>query len=238
MFADRSLMVIIPAYNEEELIAETVANLPADVDEILLVDDGSTDATVERALSAGDDRLRVVKHGRNRGVGAAIRTGYRQACSRGMDVAVVVGGDSQMDPTEMSDLLMPILENRADYAKGTRLTHPELHLRMPWQRRLGNRVLTALTRAAIGLNELTDAQCGYTAITRRAIEQLDLDGLWPGYGYPNDLLSRLYCAGLRVVECPVTPIYGREKSGIRPVMVLPIYGYVLLRAYLRRLGRL
>ena len=230
-------MVVIPAYNEQELIADTVAGIPDEVDEILLVDDGSTDATVERALSIGERRLRVVRHERNKGVGAAICTGYREALGRGMDVAVVVGGDAQMDPTEMAGLIQPILDNRADYTKGTRLQHPELRSRMPWQRRVGNRVLTALTRMAVGSAQLTDAQCGYTAITRAAIAQLDLDTLWSGYGYPNDLLARLHGAGLRVVERPVTPIYGREKSGIRPLTVVPIYSYVLLRAFFRRIWR-
>ncbi len=235
MFSGLEVMAVVPAFNEERLVGRTVAGLPRWLARVVVVDDGSADRTSEMARSAGDQRLKVLRHTRNRGVGAAIVSGYRRALEEGADVVVVVGADGQMDPEEMHRLVEPIARGEADYVKGTRLTHPELRARMPIGRRIGNRVLTELTRIAVGDPTLTDSQCGYTAISRAALERVELEGLWPRYGYPNDLLGLLLNAGLRVVERPVTPIYGvGERSGIRPLRVLPGFGYVLGRAWLRR----
>jgi glycosyltransferase involved in cell wall biosynthesis len=183
---------------------------------------------------AGDDRMLLIRHLANRGVGAAIVTGYQHAIRLSVDFVVVLAGDGQMDPGEIERLLEPLVLGNADYVKGNRLGHPELQERMPASRRLANRVLTRCTRWVVGDNNLNDSQCGYTAITRYALQRLPLDEVWPRYGYPNDLLGRLREAGLRVVDRPVTPIYGEEVSGIRPLRVIPTLGYVLARAWLRR----
>lgn len=234
MYGRQRLAVVIPAYNEERLIARTVRTVPAFVDHVVLVDDCSTDRTRWCALTVGDHRLEVIGHRRNRGVGAAIATGYGRALACGADIAVVLAGDGQMDPAEMDRLIEPIAVGVADYVKGNRLGHPELDRRMPPSRRLGNRVLTALTRLACGDATLNDTQCGYTAISRAAMQRVPLDALWPRYGYPNDLLGLLRVRGLRVLERPVTPIYGDEESGIRPHTVIPMLSFVLARTWLRR----
>ena len=213
----------------------TFANiLTSFVDHVLVVDDGSADETAVRALMAGDDRLMLIRHLANRGVGAAIVTGYQHALRLSVDFVVVLAGDGQMDPGEIERLLEPLVLGHADYVKGNRLGHPELHLRMPVTRRWANRLLTQCTRWVVGDDNLNDSQCGYTAITRHALQRLPLSELWPRYGYPNDLLGLLREAGLRVVDRPVTPIYGEEVSGIRPLRVIPTLGYVLARAWLRR----
>ncbi|MCA9624424.1 MAG: glycosyltransferase family 2 protein, partial [Myxococcales bacterium] len=123
--------------------------------------------------------------------------------------------DGQMDPAELADVVAPVVAGRAGYVKGHRLHHPEVWRRMPWIRLLGNATLGALTSLAIGVR-IGDAQCGFTAASREALEALDLDGLWPGYGYPNDLLGALTRAGVTVAEVPVSPIYAGESSGLRP----------------------
>ncbi|MGE3670671.1 MAG: glycosyltransferase family 2 protein, partial [Polyangiaceae bacterium] len=104
--------------------------------------------------------------------------------------------------------------DRADYVKGNRLVHVAAR-RMLWERRAAGYVLGFITSCATGY-ALSDSQCGYTAITRRALERLDLDELWPRYGYPNDLLALAARAGLRVSEVAVAPVYADESSGIRP----------------------
>ncbi len=233
MYAGLTVVGVIPAFNEERLVGRTVATIPDYVDHVVLVDDGSTDRTIARARAKADDRLRIVRHSRNRGVGAAIISGYRHALRLGADVAVVLAGDGQMDPTEMPRLLEPIAAGNADYVQGNRLGHPELAERMPPTRRVGNHVLTRLTRLSTGDASVQDSQCGYTAISRTALEALPLSRVWPRYGYPNDLLGLARAAGLRVVARPVTPIYATEQSGIRPVTAIPTFGYVLARTWLR-----
>ncbi len=233
MYGRKTVAVVVPAFNEERLIGRTVSELPRYVDHVFVVDDGSRDGTSAVARAEGGERTRVIRHTRNRGVGAAIATGYRAALAAGADIAVVVGGDAQMDPSEMDRLIEPIAAGTADYVKGNRLGHREVSQRMPRARQLANRVLTELTRVAVG-QPVNDSQCGYAAISRRALERLPLERLWPRYGYPNDLLGLLAARGLRTADRPVSPIYGDEVSGINPVTIGPTLAYVLARTWIRR----
>lgn len=201
-----------------------------------MVDDASDDGTVAAAREVDDTRVRIVQHVANRGVGAAIVTGYGEAFRLGADVAVVMAGDAQMDPADLPALLAPLTEGEADYAKGNRLAFPGARARMPFTRFLGNHVLSVLTRLITGL-AVTDSQCGYTAITRHAAERLPLERLWPRYGYPNDLLGEISMAGLRAVDVVVRPVYADEVSGIGLRHALFVVPYVLLRVALRRMLR-
>jgi glycosyltransferase involved in cell wall biosynthesis len=236
MFRDLRIAVVVPAYNESEKIAATVRSVPDYVDDVFVVDDASTDDTSARAR--GSDRaVEVVRHPDNRGVGAAIATGYRRALAAGADIAVVMAGDGQMDPEDLPSLLAPIAEGIADYVKGNRFKHPDVWTAMPKSRIVGNVLLSAATRVTSGYHHVFDSQCGYTAIHRRALTSIDLDVLWARYGYPNDLLSRLYVAGVRVVDVPVRPIYGDHwRSGINIGTALHPIPWVLLRSWGTRLA--
>jgi glycosyltransferase involved in cell wall biosynthesis len=220
--------VVVPAYREERLLARTLLAVPALVDAIWVVDDASDDRTWQVATSVASPRLRRVRHARNRGVGAAIATGYQRALADAADVIAVMAGDAQMHPGDLGAVIEPVALGRADYVKGNRFVHP-LAARMPLERRLGGRLLSALTRAATGLR-VDDTQCGYTAISARAARALPLDELWPRYGYPNDLLALLARDGWRIAEVPVRPVYAGEASGVRPWHVVSIAGVVARRA--------
>ena len=232
-----SIGVVIPAYNEAAAIARTIAAVPAWVDRIIVVDDGSHDGTERLARGAGRPGLEVVRHTANRGVGGAIVTGYRHALALGLDVAVVMAGDGQMDPADLPALLGPIEAGTADYVKGNRFLCREVWSEMPWTRIAGNVLLSLATRVVSGYWHIFDSQCGYTAITRKALRALDLDAVFPRYGYPNDLLARLHTAGIAVADVPVRPIYGPDwKSGIGARTVVYPVAWVLARAWARRLG--
>ena len=183
-------------------------------------------------------RVEVIRHATNRGVGAAIATGYRRALELGVDVAVVMAGDGQMDPADLPALLAPIADDAADYVKGNRFKHPTIWSTMPATRLVANVVLSAATRVTSGYRHVFDSQCGYTAIRREALARIDLDELWTRYGYPNDLLSRLHVAGVRVIDVPVRPIYGEHwKSGIGLGAALHPIPWVLLRSWSTRVAR-
>lgn len=233
MLQDMIIVVVVPAYNEARLIASTLNSVPEYVDQIIVIDDGSNDGTSQQVGRCDDRRVSLVRHERNRGVGAAIATGYRAAFAAGADIVAVMGGDGQMDPNDLQSLLHPLLRCRADYVKGDRLSHPEARRAMPLHRWLGNHLLSMLTRWATGL-PVSDSQCGYTALSRRAAARLPLDRLWSGYGYPNDLLGWLAQTGVRVEDIVVRPIYGNERSGIGWRHALWVIPGVLARVLWRR----
>lgn len=230
------IAVVVPAFNEERAIARVIRGLPGFVDWVIVVDDASRDRTGALAGRSRRRGFELVRHDRNRGVGSAIVSGYRRALALGADVAVVMAGDGQMDPADLPALLEPIATGRADYAKGNRFAHAGLVGTMPWTRLVGNVALSLGCKVVSGYVGIFDSQCGYTAITRAALDALDLDRIFPRYGYPIDLLARLHAAGARVVDVPVRPIYGPAwKSGIRLRTVIHPIAWVMVRALVARL---
>jgi glycosyltransferase involved in cell wall biosynthesis len=242
VFRALRIAVVIPAFNERRKIVDTVATVPAFVDHIIVIDDASGDDTSRQATLAalGRDepaRVELIRHAANRGVGGAITTGYLRAIAIGADVAVVMAGDGQMDPGDLPALLEPIAAGQADYVKGNRFLHPAIWSTMPASRIVGNVLLSVATRVTSGYHHVFDSQCGYTAIHRTALAAIELGKLFPRYGYPNDLLSRLRVANLRVLDVPVRPVYGAHwRSGIHLGTVLHPIPWVLLRSWGHRVA--
>jgi glycosyltransferase involved in cell wall biosynthesis len=235
MLNGKRIAVVVPAFNEADKIGRTIRSIPGFVDHVLVVDDGSRDATARIAGRSARRGLEVLAHPRNRGVGAAIATGYRRALALDVDATAVMAGDAQMDPADLLGLLGPVLADRADYAKGNRLAWPNCWRQMPPSRYLGNLVLSFLTRLACG-QHVRDSQCGYTVASPAALRAIDPDAMFARYGYPNDLLGRLLRARARVLDVPVRPVYGSDwRSGIRiRAVILPLL-FLLGRAFLRRI---
>jgi glycosyltransferase involved in cell wall biosynthesis len=227
MWHGARVAVIVPAFQEERLIGRMLSRLPAFVDRVYVVDDASTDRTSERAADRRDVRITVLRHAQNRGVGAAIVTGYARALADGADLLAVMAADDQMDPAELPLLLDRVWRGGADYAKGNRFLHPEA-ARMPRLRRLGSSLLSVLTRSATAL-DVDDCQCGFTVLASSAARRLPLDELWPRYGYPNDLLGMLAAAGSPVADVAVRPIYADEDSGLRAHHLVTIVGVIARR---------
>ena len=238
MLEGKSVAVVVPAHDEAELLPETLAGIPGFVDRVFVVDDASTDATPERArlAASADPRIEVLEHDRNRGVGAAIVSGYERAVAERMDVTCVMAGDNQMDPAELPMLVEPVARGEVDYAKTNRLFTGQAWKLMPRHRYLGNAVLSLLTKIASGYWHVADSQSGYTAVALPVLEQLDLQRLYPRYGFPNDLLVHLNVWNARVRDFPSKPVYGvGERSGIRLWKVVPTISWLLLKAFFWRL---
>jgi glycosyltransferase involved in cell wall biosynthesis len=233
MWRDVTIAVVVPAYNEARHIARTLRSIPRYVDRIVVVDDGSSDATAAEVLGVHDARVDLVRHATNRGVGDALCTGYAKAFGDGAQIAAVMAGDGQMHPDDLAKLLGPLVDGEADYVKGDRLSHPEVWQRMPRARWFGNHVLSLGTRVATGLS-IRDSQCGYTALHHRAAERIPWAKLWRGYGYPNDLLGLLSQAGARVRDIVVRPVYADEESGIGWRHALLVIPFVLATVVVRR----
>jgi glycosyltransferase involved in cell wall biosynthesis len=232
----KSIAVVVPAFDEQELIAETIAGIPGFVDRILVVDDASGDETGARARAAADRPLEVLVHERNRGVGAAILTGYKRALAERIDVVAVMAGDNQMDPDELVAIAGPVARGDVDYAKANRLLSGRAWELIPHTRYLGNAVLSLLTKIASGYWHVADSQAGYTAISLEILERLDLERIYTRYGFPNDLLVHLNVCNARVRDIPSRPVYGiGERSGIRLHHVVPRISWLLVKGFFWRM---
>jgi glycosyltransferase involved in cell wall biosynthesis len=228
----KRVAVVVPAFDEELLVAETIRGIPAFVDLIVVVDDHSSDGTAERARAVGDPRVEVIEHAENQGVGAAIATGYERCRELGVDVTCVMAGDNQMDPGELAALVGPVARGEVDYAKANRLVSGEAWQLIPRSRYLGNAVLSLLTKIASGYWHVADSQAGYTALSLDALRRLDVERLYRRYGFPNDMLVHLNVQNARVRDVPSRPIYGvGERSGIRVRHVAPRIAWLLFKGF-------
>lgn len=276
MYREHTVGVVVPAYNEEGFVGGVIDTVPAYVDRVYPVDDGSSDGTwaeirrradgacegppdcadgggdedpadpaspetgetggpAETPVADGDGRVVPLRHETNRGVGAAVKTGYRRALDDGCDVVAVMNGDGQMDPDVLDRLLDPVVSGRADYAKGDRLRARGSREGMSAWRLFGNALLTLLTKGASGYWRMTDSQNGYTAISTDALERVPLDDLYDGYGFLNDLLTALNVRSARVADVPHAAVYGDESSDISYATFVPSLSLLLARNFCRRL---
>lgn len=239
MYKKKTIGVVVPAYNEEKLIGRTLDTMPDFVDQIIVVDDCSQDATAKRIrerVAQQPERVILLQHEVNQGVGGAIATGYKWCRDHELDVAVVMAGDAQMDPADLPALLAPVVEGAADYAKGNRLFTGEAWNRIPKVRYLGNSAMSLLTKIASGYWHVADSQSGYTAINLRALKTIDWDRMYKRYGQPNDLLVRLNVYNFRVRDVPVRPVYNiGEDSGVRPLRMIPKLSWLLFKLFFYRM---
>ncbi len=241
MFQEHRISVVIPAHDEELLIERVVEGIPAFVDHVIVVDDASQDQTADKLANLKlrhGDRLVVVRHSRNQGVGRAIVTGYQEALriASKQHLVAVMAGDAQMDPDDLPKLLAPCARGEVDYAKGNRLITGEAWRLIPRTRYLGNAVLSLLTKIASGYWHVADSQTGYTVITAEALAILQLDRLYPRYGFPNHMLVELNNYDFRVRDVPIRPVYNvGEVSGIRLHKVIPTISWLLFRCYFWRM---
>jgi glycosyltransferase involved in cell wall biosynthesis len=232
----KRVAVVVPAHDEEKLIAETIRSIPDFVDRVYIVDDSSRDGTVGAVRALADPRVELIEHERNLGVGAAIMTGYRRALAEGVDVTAVMAADAQMDPGDLAILAGAVARGEVDYAKANRLFTGQAWEVIPRYRYLGNAVLSLLTKIASGYWHVADSQSGYTAISLEYLELLDLDRIYTRYGFPNDMLVHLNVWNARVRDFPSRPIYGvGERSGIRLRRVVPSISWLLVKGFFWRM---
>jgi glycosyltransferase involved in cell wall biosynthesis len=238
MYLDKSIAVVIPAYNEELLIRKVIDTMPDFVDYMVVVDDKSTDSTVRivEDIIQNNPNVILLKHTYNMGVGAAISTGYKWARDNSIDVTAVMAADYQMDPDDLSRIVEPVCNGECDYTKGNRLFRGESWGMIPKHRYLGNSFLSLLTKIASGYWHVADSQSGFTAINLISLKTIDLDSIYPRYGMPNDILIKLNISNFRVRDVSIRPIYNvGEKSGIKIKKVVFTIPWLLYKGFHRRL---
>jgi glycosyltransferase involved in cell wall biosynthesis len=203
------------------------------------VDDCSKDNTsivVQSYVDKNPDRIVLIRHEVNQGVGGAIATGYKWCRDQEIDVTVVMAGDAQMDPNDMPALLDPVVNDEVDYSKGNRLISGQAWNKIPRVRYLGNATLSLITKIASGYWNVADSQSGYTVTNLKVLKTIDLDSIYKRYGMPNDLLVKLNIYNFRVCDVEIKPIYDiGEKSGIKPFRMIPKLARLMFRFFLYRM---
>ncbi len=239
MYEGKSVAVVIPCYNERKLIGRVIETMPDFVDRIYVVDDASPDRTCETVqpyVEAAPERVSLIVHASNEGVGGAIATGYKAALRDRVDVTAVMAGDAQRDPDDLPAIVGPVARGECDYTKGNRLFTGDAWNVIPRVRYLGNSMISLLTKIASGYWHVADSQSGYTAIGLDALGTIDWDRMYKRYGQPNDQLVRLNVYNFRVRDVPVRPIYNiGEESGIRPIRLIPRLSWLLYRLFVFRM---
>lgn len=287
MINNKTIAVVVPAYNEEKQIGTVIDTMPEFVDRIVIINDGSKDKTEEivrsfwrhssniginipdltkkniegrfervnlilqeqmkeeltyfplSIVANSDDeyeRIVLINHEINHGVGAAVARGYKWCKDHGIDCVAKLDGDGQMDPDELENICRPVIEDGVDYVKGNRLIHGGATLIIPKLRLFGNSILSILTKIASGYWSISDTQTAFTAISKKALKSIKLYKLYHSYGYPNDILVKLNIALCTLKEVEIKPIYDigeKSKMKIRKV-IIPI-SWLLIKSFFMRL---
>lgn len=237
MFKNKSVSVVIPTYNDGVLLGETLKGIPEYVDYIIVVNDGSESLTSEIIDNAKivDNRVNVVVHEVNMGLGQSLIDGYLHSLKLESDITAVMAGDNQMAPSDLEAVINPIAEGDYDYVKGNRLLREDVVHRMPTYRYIGNSLLTLLTKIATGYWKSIDPQCGYTAISYKSLNIIPISSMIKGYGYNAHILNMLNLNNFKVLDVEVEPVYGDEKSKIKVVRYAFNVSYLLMKLTVKRI---
>jgi dolichol-phosphate mannosyltransferase len=211
----RVIAVVIPSYRVRVHILPLLARIGPEVVQIFVVDDACPDGTGAHVLAGcQDQRVVVLVHEENQGVGGAVMTGYQHAVAAGANVIVKLDGDGQMNPAHIQHFVAPIFQGRADYVKGNRFYNIEDVRTMPRMRLIGNAALSFMTKLSSGYWNIFDPTNGYTAISAAALCSLPLQKVNRRYFFESDMLFRLGTIQAAVLDLPMTAIYANEQSGL------------------------
>jgi dolichol-phosphate mannosyltransferase len=231
------ITVIIPCYNVEAHIANVIKNIPLDVNWIIVVNDRSTDNTeaILKGIAETDRRVQYINHEKNMGVGGAMITGFKRSIELDSTVTVKIDGDDQMDSSFISKLIKPIIENKADYAKGNRFRDLKALQKMPVIRRIGNLGLSFCIKAASGYWNIFDPTNGFIAINNEMLKNINFRKIHKRYFFESSMLVELYHAEAVIQEVPMKARYGTERSNLSVGRALFGFPPKLVKAFIRRI---
>lgn len=218
MYKDNNIGVVIPTYRSKTTIEQVVRDLPDWIDHIVVVDDACPDGSASQLKAAPrDQRVTIIEHEKNLGVGGATVTGYRKILDLGCDIAVKIDSDGQMDTELLPVFLDPIVVGDVDYCKGNRFSRPESLAGMPLTRVIGNAGLSFFSKMSSGYWDLMDPTNGYTAIHSNVLRVIPLDKLAENFFFESDLLFRLATVKANVLDVPIDSRYQSETSNLSAV---------------------
>lgn len=228
----QKLVVMIPCHNEEASIHQVIQSIPKKIEciseiEILVINDGSRDRTAEIARDSG---AVVVNNPQNLGLGRTFKRGINSALKLNADIIVNIDGDGQFYPQDITRLVMPIIEGRADVVTGSRFLYRPFSRNIPLARRWGNRRFASMLSLLTG-KRITDSSCGFRAYSRKAALRINLFG---DYTYTQEVLIDLITKGMRMAEIPIKTIYKKSRKS-KLTKSLPRYGVnamtIIMRAF-------
>lgn len=218
MYKNTKVAVVIPAYNEEKLIETTIDKLPALIDYIIVVNDGSKDNTqaVLEKVAKTNKKVTVLENDPNRGIGYTLIRGYKHAIKETDAVAIgIVAGDDQFDTSYLQPMLDDFIIHELDYVKASRFFHREAFKTMPKYRQIGNIFISLLTKFSTGYYNITDITNGCGFLRRDILERVNFDLVKSRYDYETSMLTALSIAGAKIRDHAVPAHYGNEKSTIK-----------------------
>jgi len=232
-----TISVVIPCYNVAKHIEDVVKKLPESISYIITVNDCSSDDSerIITRLQEENKKIIYIKHEQNQGVGGAMLTGYKKSLDLKSDITIKMDGDDQMDPSYIPFLIKPLIENKADFAKGNRFRDLKALKNMPMLRRIGNLGLSFLIKAASGYWNIFDPVNGFTAIKKETLNNINFSKIHKRYFFETSMLIELYHADAVVQDVAMKARYGNEVSGLSKRKVLFEFPPKLFYAFCRRI---
>ncbi|WP_430408541.1 glycosyltransferase family 2 protein [Kordia sp.] len=236
-FEQYTIGVIIPYYNAAKHLENVVNKLPLFISKIIIVDDCGKEPIPESLVkqSTLSDRIIIVKNEKNLGVGGATKHGFQKAIDLQLDYVIKVDADDQMDSSYIPELLKPLIENKAEYAKGNRFKDFKALKQMPFVRKIGNLGLSFLTKVASGYWNNFDPTNGFFAIKVAVLKQLDFTNIHRDYYFESSLIAELYFQDARIKDVPMPANYGDEKSSMKVWQIPFIFIPKLTKTFLKRI---
>jgi glycosyltransferase involved in cell wall biosynthesis len=230
------LAVVIPAYRAESKIEKVIANLPAGIHFMVIVDDASPDGTADivQRLQDSDPRIHLIRHEKNTGVGGAVMDGYDEALRLGAEIILKMDSDDQMDPGYIPQLIQPIVDGEADYTKGNRFLHAAELKSMPFVRKAGNIGMSFMAKLTAGHWHIFDPTNGFTAIHRDVIPLLDQRYIHSRYFFETSMLIELRLVRAVVRDVFIPARYGDEQSHLSILDSFFRFPLLFLRGFFHR----
>lgn len=230
------IAVVVPCFRVGEHIIDVVTGALKHAGRVICIDDACPQFSGKKVEAHfTDERVSVLYHDTNQGVGGAVKTGYRAALAEGFEVIIKLDGDGQMDPAQIPVLASPLLGQRADYAKGNRFFELEYLHGMPWLRLFGNTMLSLLSKVSSGYWRILDPTNGYTAIHASALTRLPLEKISNRYFFESDMLFRLNIARAVVLDIPMPARYGSEITSLKVHHIFLPFAFGHARNFFKRI---
>jgi len=233
MYMEQIITVIIPTFKVSKHINKVIKTLPNFIDNIIVIDDFCPDKSY--SFISNMNKVNIIHHTHNKGVGGAVISGYIQALKINSDIIIKIDGDGQMNPLYIENLITVLIDNKLDYAKGNRFFNLEIFNKMPLPRLIGNLGLSFIVKVVSGYYGIKDPTNGFTAISKQTLIDLDFSKLANRYFFETDMLINLNILNKKVKDVNIPAIYEDEESNLSVINSLVTFPLKLIKGFFKRI---